>query len=192
MSQQLIFAVWILTYLVASIPVAYLVSKARGSNVLEIGTGNPGAANIFRKIGRKTGIVVFLWDFHKAVIPVILMEKLGASGMYAFVAGLTAMLGHCYPVFFRFRGGMGLATAFGVAVGMFPLLALAHGALMLVILMKVREVVVAAIIGYLSFCAFGLWLYRYSWELVLLVCLLPVLAAIKNHFTEELIAPKVQ
>jgi glycerol-3-phosphate acyltransferase PlsY len=192
MSQQLIFAVWILTYLVASIPVAYLVSKTRGSNVLEIGTGNPGAANIFRKIGRKTGIVVFLWDFHKAVIPVILMEKLGASGMYAFVAGVTAMLGHCYPVFFRFRGGMGLATAFGVAVGMFPLLALAHGALMLVILMKVRDVVVAAIIGYLSFCAFGLWLYRYSWELVLLVCLLPVLAAIKNHFTEELIAPKVQ
>jgi len=192
MSQQLIFAVWILTYLVASIPVAYLVSKTRGSNVLEIGTGNPGAANIFRKIGRKTGIVVFLWDFHKAVIPVILMEKLGASGMYAFVAGVTAMLGHCYPVFFRFRGGMGLATAFGVAVGMFPLLALAHGALMLVILMKVRDVVVAAIIGYLSFCAFGLWLYRYSLELVLLVCLLPVLAAIKNHFTEELIAPKVQ
>lgn len=192
MSQQMVVIVWVLTYLVGSIPVAYLASKVRGSNVLEVGTGNPGAANTFRKIGRGTGVVVFLWDFQKAVVPVILMEKLGAPGMYAFVAGLAAMLGHCYPIFFRFRGGMGLATAFGVAVGLFPLLALAHGALMLAILVRARDVVITAITGYISFCVFGLWLYGHSWELVLLVCILPVLAALKNHFTGESIAPKVQ
>jgi glycerol-3-phosphate acyltransferase PlsY len=192
MSQQMVFIVWILTYLVGSIPVAYLASKVQGINVLEMGTGNPGAANTFRKIGKKTGIVVFLWDFNKAAIPVILMEATDRSGMYAFAVGAAAMLGHCYPAGFRFRGGMGLSAAFGVAVGMFPALALIHGALMLVILVKTRDVVITTSVGYLSFCAFGLWFYQDLWGLVLLVFILPVLAAVKNHFTGESIAPSVR
>ena len=192
MPEFTLIAVGIVTYLVGSIPVAYLASRMQGRNVLDVGTGNPGAANTFRKIGWGTGIVVFVWDFSKAVIPMAWIEVFGATDMQAFVVGGAAMLGHCYPVFFRFRGGMGLASAFGIAVGLFPVLALTHGALMLAILLKVRDVVITAMIGYVSFFAFGLWFYSDSWQLVFLVCMLPVLAAVKNHFTKDSIAPKGQ
>lgn len=193
MPELTLIGAGILTYLVGSIPVAYLASRTRGGNVLEVGTGNPGAANTFRKIGRGTGVVVFLWDFGKAVIPMLLMQEASESlDMHVFLVGAAAMLGHCYPVFFRFRGGMGLASAFGVAVGLFPVLALTHGALMLVILLKVRDVVITTMIGYVSFCAFGLWFYRDSWQLVFLVCMLPFLAAVKDHFTKDSIAPRGQ
>ena len=189
MPELTLIGVGIVAYLVGSIPVAYLASRMQGRNVLEVGTGNPGAANTFRKIGRGTGVVVFLWDFSKAVIPMAWMEVAGSTDMQAFAVGGAAMLGHCYPVFFRFRGGMGLASAFGIAVGLFPVLALTHGALMLAMILKIRDVVITAMIGYISFCAFGLWFYRDSWQLVFLVCMLPVLAAVKNHFTKDSIAP---
>ena len=156
MSQMTLFAIGIVTYLVGSIPVAYLASRVQGRNVLDVGTGNPGAAITFRKIGRGTGVIVFLWDFGKAVIPMVLMQEASESpDIHAFFVGAAAMAGHCYPLFFRFRGGMGLATAFGIAVGLFPVLALIHGAAMLLILPKVRDVVITATVGYISFCAFG-------------------------------------
>ena len=193
MSQMTLFAIGIVTYLVGSIPVAYLASRVQGRNVLDVGTGNPGAANTFRKIGRGTGVIVFLWDFGKAVIPMVLLQEASeSSDIHVFFVGAAAMAGHCYPIFFRFRGGMGLATAFGIAVGLFPVLALIHGAAMLLILPKVRDVVITATIGYISFCAFGLWAYSDSWYLIILVCMLPVLAAVKNHFTKESIAPQEQ
>ena len=111
-------------YLLGSVPAAYLIARAAGANVYEVGTRNPGAANTFREVGRAAGAAVFGADVLKGALPVIAGRLLDAP-LPAIAAGAAAaLLGHWLPVFMRFRGGAGLATAIGSGVALVPLLAL--------------------------------------------------------------------
>ncbi|MBI2871819.1 MAG: glycerol-3-phosphate acyltransferase [Chloroflexi bacterium] len=107
-------------YVVGSAPFAYLVAHARGVDVLRVGTGNPGAANVFRQVGPVAGVAVFALDAGKAALPVALARVLGVSEWAALLAGTAALVGHWYPVFLRFRGGAGIAPAIGIGLGALP------------------------------------------------------------------------
>ncbi len=111
-------------YLLGSIPFAYLVVRARKVDIFQVGTGNPGAVNVFREVSRRAGVAVLLGDAAKGVVPVVLARLVGVSPWLALAAGVCALAGHWYPVFLRFRGGAGLATVIGVAFAMMPLPAL--------------------------------------------------------------------
>jgi acyl-phosphate glycerol 3-phosphate acyltransferase len=122
----------IVAYLVGGIPFGYLMARARGVNIFAQGSGNIGATNVGRVLGRKFGIVVFVLDFVKGALPVALAQALAPQFRtivpgeeLGVVAGLAAVLGHLFPVYLRFRGGKGVATAAGVIVVLFPLAALA-------------------------------------------------------------------
>jgi glycerol-3-phosphate acyltransferase PlsY len=116
-------------YLVAGIPVGLLLGRLRGVDLREVGSGNIGATNAVRALGRKLGLLVFVLDVAKAAIPVALArhhfsEHEHADSMIAAIA-LAAIIGHIFPIYLRFRGGKGVACAFGVFLVLAPGAALA-------------------------------------------------------------------
>lgn len=125
-------------YLVGSLSFAVIVSRAMGLNdPRTYGSKNPGATNVLRSGSKAAAIVTLLLDALKGWLPVVLVKWFGApyglgDGTVAFV-GLAAFLGHLFPVFFRFAGGKGVATALGVLLGISVVLGLAAGATWLII-----------------------------------------------------------
>lgn len=110
-----------------SIPSAIVISRLRGVNIREVGSGNPGAANVFREVGKIWGFLVFLSDALKGIIPMYIADKIlniPAYGVnhYFWVGliGVAAVTGHCWSIFLNFKGGKGLATTGGVLLYLFP------------------------------------------------------------------------
>jgi glycerol-3-phosphate acyltransferase PlsY len=123
-------ALLLLGYLAGSIPFGVLVTRwARGVDVRAEGSGNIGATNVARVAGKKLGVLVLALDALKGALPVLLALRMMPDSPRAQVAvGLAAFLGHCYPVWLKFRGGKGVATALGVLMVLAPLAALAGAA----------------------------------------------------------------
>ena len=114
---------FVLAYLIGSVDFAVLVARARGGDIYQMGSGNPGAANVLRNLGWRAALPVMLGDMAKGAAPPP-SGRLGGSDAAGWAAGFAAVVGHCFPVWHRFRGGKGVATAFGVALWMEPLLGL--------------------------------------------------------------------
>jgi len=124
-------------YLLGSIPTGLLIGKRMGVDVRTQGSGNIGATNVARTVGRKVGVLVLFLDALKGALPVALLAgldlesriDLGAplDGYLLTAVGLAPIVGHCFPVWLGFRGGKGVATALGVFLVVDPL-ALAVGA----------------------------------------------------------------
>jgi glycerol-3-phosphate acyltransferase PlsY len=120
----------VLAYLLGSLSFAVIVSKFMGlSDPRSYGSKNPGATNVLRSGNKKAAVLTLLFDAVKGCVPVAVLLQYGAAyGLtegVAAAAGLAAFLGHLYPVFFKFEGGKGVATALGVLMGISPLLGLA-------------------------------------------------------------------
>lgn len=106
-------------YLVGSLSMAIIVCKLTGlPDPRTQGSGNPGATNVLRLGSKKLAALVLLGDMSKGLLPVLLARYLDVSILTLALTGLAAFLGHCYPVFFSFRGGKGVATALGVILGL--------------------------------------------------------------------------
>jgi glycerol-3-phosphate acyltransferase PlsY len=116
-------AVVILTaYCIGSVPFAWLLARRFGAKDLRrIGSGNLGAANVLRASGVTPGVLVALLDVAKGVASVVIAMRLSANAWTSEIAGMAAIVGHVYPVWLRFRGGKGVATACGVFAVLTPL-----------------------------------------------------------------------
>ena len=109
------------------VPVAYLIGSISSAIIIcrlmrlpdprEQGSGNPGATNVMRIGGKKASTITLLGDLLKGLLPVYIAGLMGASLELLAVIGLAAFLGHLYPVFFKFKGGKGVATSIGVLLG---------------------------------------------------------------------------
>ena len=114
-------------YLVGSIDFAVIVSRMHGVDIHQAGSGNPGTSNVLRTLGRVPAAMVFIGDTLKGTIGAGM--GMVASGIsdptihWAFLAGLAAVIGHCYPVFHGFKGGKGVATGGGVLLFTVPVAA---------------------------------------------------------------------
>lgn len=115
------------SYLIGSIPFGYLAGRLCGIDIRTKGSGNIGATNALRVLGKKWGYSVFLLDFLKAWLPVKLALGWGIALMVhpasapGALAGLCALLGHSFPIWLGFKGGKGIASSAGVMVGLFSL-----------------------------------------------------------------------
>jgi glycerol-3-phosphate acyltransferase PlsY len=119
------YAIWIVgAYLLGSLSTGDLVCRAAGVNIREWGTGNPGTANIFREMGPKYGVAVFLLDILKGAAATVPLWLLGIDIWARLLATLSLLLGQFFPVFWRFRGGTGMAAFFGTTAGLLPVGAL--------------------------------------------------------------------
>lgn len=116
---------WMLSgYLVGSVNLAVLLGKWKGKDIRRVGTGNPGASNVYRNVGRTFGAAILTLDSCKALIPMIMVSnwygptQLSDTGLrMAIVVAFAAQMGHCWPVFYKFRGGKGVAVSAGLFIG---------------------------------------------------------------------------
>jgi len=138
-------------YLIGSLSFAVIVSRAMGlHDPRTYGSGNPGATNVLRSGNKTAAVLTLLLDGLKGFVPVLLVDQFGrryglGEGTAALV-GLAAFIGHLWPVFFRFQGGKGVATAAGVLFGINPWLGLATVATWLIIAFFFRYSSLAAIV----------------------------------------------
>jgi acyl phosphate:glycerol-3-phosphate acyltransferase len=120
----------VLSYLIGSIPAAYIAGKSRGIDLRRYGSGNLGATNVVRTLGWKVGLLVFAFDVVKGALPVFLFPQWAPGPLsrevVAILCGVAAIIGHFRPVFLKFgKGGKGVATATGVFLALAPLPTLA-------------------------------------------------------------------
>jgi glycerol-3-phosphate acyltransferase PlsY len=147
-----------LSYLVGSIPAGYLVARIAGIDIRKAGSGNIGATNVVRLLGKQYGYPVFLFDFLKGVcavkMSIFIFNHYGAAfaspELCGIIGGSCSILGHSYPVWLGFKGGKGVATSGGVVVAMMPWVALAAGIVWLAAFWLTRYVSVASIAAVLS------------------------------------------
>jgi glycerol-3-phosphate acyltransferase PlsY len=139
-------------YLMGSLPTAYLLVRLMtGDDVRLTGSGNVGGTNALRIAGWKVGVAVTLIDVVKGALPVWLMMRFNPESGWFAAAMLTAVLGHCYPVWLKFRGGKGVATGFGAFLVIEPLSAAAVLVLWCVVLVISRWVALASMTASAAF-----------------------------------------
>lgn len=124
-----IVAAIVASYLLGSIPAAYVAGNARGIDLRKHGSGNLGATNVMRVLGTKIGLLVFAFDMAKGAVPVLFFPNVVAAGamplgsrtIMAILCGIAAIVGHVRPIYLKFgRGGKGVATAAGVFLALAP------------------------------------------------------------------------
>lgn len=116
------FAIFVFAYLMGSVPTAYWYAKIfHGIDIREHGSGNVGATNSLRVLGKKAGAIVLVFDLLKGLIPVLAARYLGFSEEITFGVGIVSILGHIFSIFANFRGGKGIATSLGVILAVSPL-----------------------------------------------------------------------
>lgn len=159
----------VVSYLIGSLSFAVLVSRLMGLNdPRTYGSKNPGATNVLRSGNRKAAVLTLLLDAFKGWLPVVLVQGWGepwglGAGTVALV-GLAAFLGHLFPVFFRFQGGKGVATAAGVIVAFNPWLGLASLATWVIVAYFFRYSSLAAIVTAVFAPAYFLLGRGVAWE----------------------------
>lgn len=137
---MLALIVWVLSYLLGSIPTGYIMASGTGVDIRRSGSGNIGATNVARTLGWKKGFLTLAIDAAKGLIPVLVAFGLSLGTAAAACAGLAAFLGHLYPIFLGFRGGKGIATALGVFLGIMPLVAVVLVCVFLILVGVSRQV----------------------------------------------------
>lgn len=153
----------LLAYLIGSISFAVLVSRAMGlSDPRSYGSGNPGATNVLRSGNKLAAILTLAGDAAKGAVAVLLAQAFAASfgftGLVITCAGLAAFIGHLYPVFHRFQGGKGVATAAGVLLALSPSLGLCTLGTWLLVAAITRYSSLAALLAAVCAPFFAWWL----------------------------------
>lgn len=134
MNQAVVYIVACMcAYLVGSVPFGFLIGKARGVDVRTVGSKNIGATNVYRTVGKPWGLLAFACDFLKGLLPTLVAawyaRSHGGPAHLALAVGVACVVGHTLTVFMKFRGGKGVATAFGMLVALMPWLVLTAFAL---------------------------------------------------------------
>lgn len=141
----------IVAYLFGSIPVGYLLPRfVSGIDIRTKGSGNPGFTNVFRTTGTVQGVIVLVWDVGKGVLAVLLSRHAGCGEFLVVVTGAAVIAGHVWPVYMKFRGGKGVASAIGVLGSILPLQTLIAFGLLLIIVAATRYISLGSVVFGLS------------------------------------------
>jgi glycerol-3-phosphate acyltransferase PlsY len=185
-------------YLLGSVPFAFLIARAHGKDLRTIGSGNIGATNLARALGRKWGYLCFALDVLKGLVPMVVVGAvIGVPDNAVFlslwlVVGLAAILGHVFPVYLHFRGGKGVATSFGVALGLWPYFTLSA---LIALVVWIAFVLIWRYVSLASICAaatfpmvlvLGIlalptWHSTNVWPLLIAAVAIPVLVIVRHR-----------
>lgn len=164
----LIIILALASYLIGSLPSSVWVGKAyHGIDVRDFGSGNAGATNTFRVLGTPTGILVLFLDIIKGVTATSLIHYLPSvnHGTEQFINlqllfGLLAVVGHIFPVYENFKGGKGIATLFGMLIGIHYVLALACVGLFIIVLLSTKYVSLSSILAAVAFPILTIFVFK--------------------------------
>ncbi len=141
-------------YLVGSIPFGVLAARWKGVDLRKVGSGNIGATNVARALGKGWAIAVLAGDAAKGFLPVWLGRRLGLPAAAVALAGLSAIVGHMFTLFLRGRGGKGVATSLGVALALSPVAALIGFGVYVVLYATTRLSSLGSLLGVWTFSLF--------------------------------------
>jgi acyl phosphate:glycerol-3-phosphate acyltransferase len=180
----------LIAYLLGSLPTGFLVAKARGVDIRTVGSGNIGATNVFRILGKAAGVFVLVVDAAKGWLAVFIVAKLVSGWFYLeagslaqewfrLCAGVAAILGHNYTCWLHFKGGKGIATSAGVLVALVPVPLLIILAVWIVVFAFSRYVSLASILAAFSL-PFAAWAFGESRTMIIVTTALAALAIYKH------------
>jgi len=167
------------SYFLGSIPFGYLVGKVKGYDLRKKGSGNIGATNVFRVVGKKEGIFVFILDFLKGFLPVLYFSDISVPA--GILALLGAIIGHMTTPFLRFKGGKGVATGFGGIVALMPLPALIAFGVWGILVAITRRISVGSLAAALSLPILYFYLSRPMFKSVLYISVLIAILVFITH-----------
>lgn len=191
-------------YLLGSVPFGLLLTRAHGKDLRSIGSGNIGATNVARALGRKWAYVCFAFDVLKGVVPMLatlpLVRALSnqqeagrVTLLWLWLAvGCAAILGHIFPIYLKFKGGKGVATSFGVALGLWPYFtfcALFAIAIWVVVVLLGRYVSLASMVASIAFPLVLIvsillvpgWDYENLWPLLIVAWAIPLMVILRHR-----------
>ena len=188
----------IVAYLLGSIPFGLIIAKAHGKDLRSIGSGNIGATNVARALGKKWAYFCFLLDVLKGCIPTLAGIKLASTPatttelMLSLAAGCAAILGHIFPIYVKFKGGKGVATSFGVALGLWPyftICSLVSFAIWIVVTLIWRYISLASILAAVAFPIIMViavifipnWKFENLWPLQIAAIAIPILVILRHR-----------
>jgi len=168
-------------YLVGSIASAIIVCRLFGlPDPRSDGSGNPGATNVLRLGGKKAAAITLLGDVLKGLLPVLLAAAMNQSADVIGATAVAAFLGHLFPVFFGFKGGKGVATAFGAVAGMSWLGVAGMGLTWLLVAAISRYSSLSSLIA-VSLMPVYLWYFTGAWALVVAGVVIAVFTVARHH-----------
>jgi len=178
----------VLFYLIGSVPTGFLIGKAHGLDIRQHGSGNIGATNVWRVMGRNWGLVAFAADFLKGFLPLFLLRTLsfseGVSWLVALllvICGLAAIIGHNYTPWLGFKGGKGIATSAGVLGALMPPVLGVALSLWIIATLATRMVSVGSILAAASLAPLAFYFYPGQWIYFGLACLAGLLAIVRHR-----------
>jgi glycerol-3-phosphate acyltransferase PlsY len=156
MTTFIFLLVGVQAYLLGSIPFGLLVSRSQGIDIRTVGSGNIGATNVWRFVGRKWGVITFIADALKGWLAVIIGHAIASRMLppgvhdlayFGIAAAIGCIIGHTFPIWLGFRGGKGVATSLGVIFGMMPLASIIDFALWGIVFKVTGYVSLASIVA---------------------------------------------
>ena len=135
----------IVAYLIGSVNNAIIICRLKNIDIKSVGSGNAGATNTVRALGKKYGIIVFLLDFLKGVIAAFIGKRFGVE----YLCAIASVLGHVFPVYFGFKGGKGVSTSYGALAVCDVRAAAILGVLELILILTVKIVSLATLVSFL-------------------------------------------
>ena len=161
----------LLSYLLGSIPAAAWVARGRGVDIRTVGSGNSGATNVLRSLGKGPALAVAVFDILKGALAVWLARGLGLEAGWDGLCGLAAVIGHNFSPFLRFRGGKGVSTSFGTIAALDPLVGISIFVLGVATMWLTRFVSAGSILGGVGAALMVLALNRPWWHSAVIVTL---------------------
>lgn len=157
-------------YLLGAVPFGWLVARMKGVDLRSVGSGNIGATNAMRALGKPLGITVFLLDVAKGAVPVFFFASAfdltdDAALTLRVLCGAAAVVGHCFPIYLGFKGGKGVATGCGALIALDPLIFSVAGLVWLAVFYSLRYVSLASIAMGVTF-PLAAWLIGDRWEVI--------------------------
>ena len=185
LNTKIIVFLIIFSYLFGNLSPAIILSKAfKQTDIREHGSGNAGTTNVLRVMGKRFGAAVFLLDLLKGAIPAYLGLLYGGMDI-AYICGITAVIGHVFPVLYGFKGGKGVATSFGAALVLSPPFALISILVFAVVVYATRYVSLGSIIGTATFpILMALFNNRLSIKMYSLIFALIILYSHKKNISK--------
>jgi glycerol-3-phosphate acyltransferase PlsY len=193
------FAILIVgAYLLGSVPFGLLIAAAHGKDLRSIGSGNIGATNLSRALGRKWAYLCFLLDAAKGLVPTLVAAYIFSSPpsiaqlFLALAVGCATVLGHIFPVYLKFKGGKGVATSFGVALGLWPyytICAVAAFLIWLIVVLLWRYISLGSIVAAIAFpvtlvlmiLLIPQWNFASLWPLLIVAVIIPIMVIVRHR-----------
>ena len=167
------------SYILGSIPFGYVVGKVKGHDIRKEGSGNIGSTNVFRVVGKKEGIFVFILDFLKGCLPVLYFTDI--SVLAGILALLGAIAGHMTTPFLKFKGGKGVATGFGGVIALMPLPAVLAFGIWVMLVAISRRVSIGSLGAAISLPIFYFYIENPMIKIVLYFSILIAVLVIITH-----------